>query len=181
MKNLVFDTSSIISVATNNLLDVLIELKKKFSGKFIISDEVKREVIDTPLRSKKYKLEAIMISNLLQNKIISRLSNVKITNRVNKLLKIANNIFYAHNHPIKLVDKAEVESLVLAITLDAVYVVDERTMRLMVEDTRKLIRLLERKMNTKIEVDKHNIRLFREETSGIKIIRSSELMTVAYE
>ena len=46
MNDLFFDTSSIISLATNNLLSVLEELKKKFKGDFVISDAVRKESLD---------------------------------------------------------------------------------------------------------------------------------------
>ena len=36
MKNLVFDTSSVITLVTNNLLDLLMPLKSKFKGDFFI-------------------------------------------------------------------------------------------------------------------------------------------------
>ena len=54
----------------NNLLDIFEQLKKKFKGNFIISNAVKKEVIDHPMKTRKYKLEAIMISDLIQNNIL---------------------------------------------------------------------------------------------------------------
>ena len=82
MKSIVFDTSTIISIATNNLLWVLKLLKNKFGGEFFITSSVKNELIDRPLKSKKYKLEAIMISDILQKKIIKYFKNVELENKV---------------------------------------------------------------------------------------------------
>jgi len=181
MTDLIFDTSSIISLATNNLLGVLIELKKKFKGDFLISDAVRMEILDNPLNSKKYKLEAIMISELVQNNIFRIYSKINIEQKTIRVMNICNNIFLAYNNPIHILDKAEVESLVLTQLLKGVYIVDERNIRLMVEDYRKLALLLERKLDTKIKIDNQNLKLFKQEISNIKIIRSAELMAVAFE
>ena len=40
---------------------------------------------------------------------------------------------------------------------------------------------MEKKFHTIIEVDKQNINQFKEEVGGIKVIRSFELVTIAYE
>ena len=40
MKALIFDSSSIISIVTNNLLNILADLKKIYKGEFLISNEV---------------------------------------------------------------------------------------------------------------------------------------------
>ena len=181
MNDLVFDTSTIISIATNSLLDVLEQLKKKFKGDFIISNDVKREVLDHPLKTRKYKLEAIMISNLIQNNIIRTYSNVNLERKTINLLNICNDIFLSKGKPIKILDKAEVEALVLTQILKGTYVVDERNIRLLVEDYRKLAQLLERKLDTKITINNQNIRQFKSEIKDINIIRSAELMVVAFE
>lgn len=181
MNDLIFDTSTIISIATNNLLGVLEQLKKKFKGDFIISKDVKREVLDHPLKTRKYKLEAIMISQLIQNNILKTYSNIDLENKTVKLLNICNDIFIAHGKPMKILDKAEVEALVLTQLLKGTYVVDERNIRVLVEDYRKLATLLERKLNTKITINNQNVKLFKSEIKDINIIRSAELMTVAFE
>jgi len=61
MKALVFDTGPIITLAMNNLLWLVKEMKDKFNGEFYITESVKRECVDRPLTSKKYKYEAIQV------------------------------------------------------------------------------------------------------------------------
>jgi len=181
MKSIVFDTSSIISITTNNLLWILKLLKDKFGGEFFITGGVKNELIDKPLKSKKYKLEAIMISDILQKKIIKYFKNVELENKVNNLLNLSNNIFKARGSYIKIVDKAEVESLSLALLLkSSAYVVDERTMRLLVENPKKLSDILKNKLHTNITIDKANLRKFQKETK-MDILRSVDLTIIAYE
>ncbi|MBL7147709.1 MAG: hypothetical protein ISS82_02685 [Nanoarchaeota archaeon] len=181
MKHLIFDTSSLISITTNNLLDVFKELKNKFGGEFLISESVKKEIIDTPITSKKFKFEAIQISNLIDEGILKLFKNLNLKNKTKSSLGLANNIFLANNNSIKIVDEAEIESLILASSLNAVYVVDERTLRLLVENPKNLINLLEKKLHKKITVNSKNLKAFKKIVSNVKIIRSSELITIAFE
>ena len=66
MKSLAIDSSSIISLATNSLLWILEPLKKQFQGDFYITDSVKQEVINRPLSTKRFKLEALMIKEIVE-------------------------------------------------------------------------------------------------------------------
>jgi len=182
MKSLVFDTSSIISIATNELIPILKLLKEKFIGDFLIPESVKKEVIDYPLTTKKFKLEAIMIMECLNNNYLKLYNDPFITKKAINLLNIANTIFKAQLDYIKIVDLAEVEALALAASKNSdAYVVDERTMRLLIENPNKLRELLETKLHAKITINKENLDKFIKEVGNVKIIRSTELMTIAYE
>ena len=122
-----------------------------------------------------------MISSLIQNNIFKIYSNINIEAKTMSLLSLCNDIFLANGRPIKILDKAEVEALVLTQLLRGTYVVDERNIRLLVEDYRKLAQLLERKLDTKITINNQNIKQFKSEIKDINIIRSAELMVVAFE
>ena len=181
MTDLIFDSSSLISLATNNLIPKLEDLKSRFDGKFLITDSVKKEIVDNPLHSNKFRLEAIRMSKLLQQNVLKLMGNLNLEKKSMQLLGICNQIFKARDNYLKILDKAELESLILAITVNGVYVVDERTMRLLIENPKKLSELLERKFDTKITVDQKNLAALKSEIQNIQIIRSSELMTVAFE
>ena len=83
---------------------------------------------------------------------------------------------------MRIVHYADVSSLAAASILnsDAV-VIDERTTRLLVENPRRLIEILKNKLHTPIEVNEKNLKEFQSLTKNIKIIRSVELVTIAYE
>ena len=51
-KAIIFDSGTLISFSMNGLLPELRELKKIFNGKFLITKDVKREVIDKPIKIK---------------------------------------------------------------------------------------------------------------------------------
>jgi len=179
MKCLIFDTGSIISLALNDLLWILPKLKEKFGGEFIIPRSVKKELVETPLGSKKYELEAIMISKLIRDKVI-RVYEENID--VRELEETINNIYSINNKPLHIVQTAELEALILAIKLDAsAYVVDERTIRLVVENPDNLRLILENKLHTKVQINNSILKNLKGELKEINIIRSIELALVSLE
>jgi len=181
MKSLVFDTSSIISIATNNLLWVLPELKKRFHGEFYIAPAVKQETIDVPLQSKRYKLEAMQVLSLMGQGHIKVFKN-NIGKKAEEIGYLANHIFKTKDMWIRIVHNGEIESLATAIEINAdAYVIDERNTRMLVENPEGLGQLLGEKLHTRIETDYKNLEIFKERAKGINMIRSAELMTVAYE
>lgn len=179
MKKLVFDTGPVISLVTDNLLWVLEELKKRFQVDFIISNSVKEELVNNALATKKFAFEGMLINTYINKKVLN-LFNLNVN--VNDLENCTNNIFFAQNKPLQLLQKGELASLLLykKINADAL-VVDERTTRLLIEDSEKLRKLLEIKLHCKIKVNNENLKLFKDLTKDIKIIRSSELLFIAYE
>jgi hypothetical protein len=182
MRNLVFDTSAIISLATNNLISTLEPLKKQFNGRFLITKSVHQELIENPLNSKRYKLEALMIEDLFEKGILEVYEDYDLKKESLKLLDSLNSIFTSKNQNIRILDLAEVESFMLAKKIQAeAYVVDERTIRLMVENPNIVGNILKKKLHTKINIDFNNLQKIKKLSKDVKIIRSIELMLVAYK
>ena len=181
MKALVFDTSSVITLATNNLLWLLKPLKKKFNGRFYIAKNVKEELIDNPIRTKKFELEALSILDMFNENYLEMINNKQLEEKTKQLLELANHIFMVDNKYLKLVHDGEMNSLMLSITLNSTYVVDERTTRLLIENPDNLHTLLEKKLHAIVTVNKQNLEQFKKETANINIIRSAELLVVAYD
>ena len=185
MKSLVFDSGPIISLVTNNLLWVLEELKKRYDGEFYISPSVKKEIIDVPLRSKRFRLEALQLASFISRGII-KIYKPGNTTQLNfftkKLLNLANNMFICRGVNVRLVHLAEIEALALAnlIKADAL-VVDERSTRVLVENPEILSQLLEKKLHSPIDINIKAKKEFLEEVKDTNIIRSVELMAVAYD
>jgi len=109
MKYLVFDTSSIITLAMNSLLPTIKSLTEAYGGQFIIPPEVKKELIDNPLHSKKYALEAIITLKSIE------LGYLKVDSRTirDDLLKLANSIYQSKSKYMTVVHKAECDALAL--------------------------------------------------------------------
>ena len=181
MKSLVFDSSSLISLSMNNLLWILEPLKAKYGGEFNIPASVKNETVDNPLRTKRFKFEALQIVELLTKNILTLYLNAEVKTLSAKLLEIANNIFYIKGHSLRIVHDGEMESLatVLLQKSDAL-VIDERTTRVLIEEPEALAALFERKFHTPIKVDNNKLKEFQKLIGYVYVIRSVEIATVAY-
>jgi len=171
----------------SGLFEELKNLKKNFKGGFIITKEVKNEVIDVPLNIKRFELEALKVKQLLDEKIIELPSSLnidenEISKKTKEILGVANNIFVSNNKEIDLIHIGEASCLVLGRMLDDIKInnvlaIDERTTRMLVEKPENLKKLLEKKLHTKINLKKENFEFFK----NFKIVRSTELMYVAYK
>lgn len=143
---------------------------------------VKGELIDRPMKSKKFKLEALVIQDYLFEGVFKLVDNKEVQDKSNYLLRLANNIFWSRDKPIKIIQKAEMEALAIVINnkSDAL-VVDERTLRLLVESPKNLAKLLSRRLHTKIKINEKTLNEFRKKIGNINILRSTELAVVAYD
>jgi len=187
MKIIIFDASTLISLAMNGLLPELANLKKVFKGKFIITKEVKAEIIDKPLKIKRFELEGLKLKQLLDEKILEMPSSINVDeNRISKetddLLDIANRTFQGHERDIRLIDLGETSCLALSRILDEkkidnVIAVDERTTRMLSEKPENLERLLQKRLHTKVTFNRDNFKFFK----GFRFIRSSELVYVMWK
>jgi predicted nucleic acid-binding protein len=184
VKSLIFDAGPLINFAMNGLLPLLKKLKQEFNGDFLITKEVKREVIDYPESTKRFELEAIQIKELFNERIIKHadITEQEVDNLRQKreqIMSIANNTFFANNKPIHLLDKGECAALALATILkqQSVLVIDERTTRMLIENPENLKKLLQKKLHTDIKVKKENFAFFKD----FKVIRSTELAYIAHK
>ena len=186
-KALVFDSGALISFSMNGITRILKELKEVFPGKFLITPEVKREVIDVPLRIKKFELEALKIKRLLDEGVLDMPSSLGITDQEikredDRFLEIANSTFNGRDKDLHILDHGEASCLALSKLLSErkiknVIVIDERTTRLLVEKPENLRNLFEERMSTRVKMKTGNLKFFQ----GFRIIRSTELAYVAYK
>jgi len=182
MKHIVFDAGPVISLSTNNLLWILEVLSKECSCKFAIPEGVKQELIDVPLNSKRFKFSAIQVLRQLEKGTFKVVSVGLLKKKTQELMDIANKCFIGRNNYIKILHEGEVESLVAYLKLNAsLLIIDERTTRVLIEDPFSLKSYLERKLHTRVETNKKNIKKLQSLLKDIKIVRSAELITYAYE
>ncbi len=178
MKTLVFDSSSIISLSLNGLLWTVEPLKELFHGDFFIPSAVKGELVDRPFSLHRFKLEALAVQRLLHRHTLREHEKLA----VDSLLSLVNRIYYAYHVPVTILQRGEVEALALAVQLHSdAYVVDERTMRLLIEDPASLQQLLAKKLHTSIQMDKQPLETFKAFVKNVKVLRSTELMMIALD
>ena len=186
-KVIIFDSSSIINLTLNGLLGEFKELKKIFNGKFIIPEEVHQEIVDRPMEIKKFKLEALKIKELVEEKVLELpdslgINEAKLSAKTKEMMGIANNTFFGHENAIHIIDSGETACLVLSTLLTEkgiknVISVDERTIRMLGEKPENLLEILKRKLHVGIKANRENFKFFK----GFKFIRSSELIFLAYK
>lgn len=187
MKALIFDASTLISFAMACMYEELRKLQKAFNGHFIITQDVKREVVDKPMRIPRFQLEGIRIQQLIDDGVLEMPSVIgvkdsEIRKGTNEVMQIANSTFTDRRGEIKLISEGEASCIALSKILNArgipnVVAIDERTMRSFCETPQGLRKHLEKKFHAKIRMEKKNFEFFRE----IKVIRSVELAYIAYQ
>ena len=150
---------------------------------FYITESVKRELVDIPLNmTKRFKFEALQVLHYIENGTLKVIDDKEIKEKSAKLLSLANSCYNAFGHNMKLIHEAEMSAVALYLKKKAdAFVVDERTTRLMVENPKKLHHILSHNLHTKINENRNALRDFQKITKDVKIIRSVELVTIAYE
>jgi len=179
MAVIIVDSSTIISCAMNCLMWVFDELSKK-GIQFIVPKGVKKEIIDSGLHSKKFKYEAIRVSRYFSKGIFKE-SEEEIKKETSEMLRYANSSFYIKHNPMRILQKADAEVAVLAkkIKADAI-ATDEKTLRLLVEAPDSIKKILEKKFNSKVEVNEKELYNFNKEFKNIPVVRSVDLIALAY-
>src|SRR3989338_10425535 len=182
MKKVITDSGPIISFALNSMLWVMERAKEKYGIQFYITKEVKRELVDTPLESKKFKLEALQVLSLIRNGTIELLNHQEIDNISSHLLNLANTSLYARGKNLSIVHMAEITAIAayLHYNADAV-MIDERTTRYLIERPEKLRYLLSHRLHTPVTIEQKNLSELRKKTKTVKFIRSAEFMAVSFE
>ncbi len=182
MRSIVMDTGVIISLASNGLLWLLEPMRKRFKGEFLIPSSVRREIIDMPLQSLRFKLEAMQVLSEVAKGNIKLYESPDIIEEAKRLSEISNNIFRAQGSYIQIMQSGEIGAIVLAKKVGAeALLVDERATRVLIEEPIKLKELLQSKLHTKVEVNFGNLEKFKQYTAGMKVIRSIEFCVVAFE
>ena len=190
MKTLIFDSGPLINLSMNGFLYILEELKKSFNGKFLITEQVKYETLDRPLKIQIFELGALRIQDLLQKKVLElpsslNISNSEISKKTAELKNIANNLLENNGNGIEIVSDAEISCLALSYILkekniESLIAIDERTTRLLSENPKELEETISKKTHFSVKLSKKNL-FHLSKFSDFKFIRSPELIYVAHK
>lgn len=186
-KAIILDTGTIITLSMNGLLYIIEELKKSTQTHFIITEQVKFEAIDRPLKVPRFLLGALRIKNLIENKTIELPQDLNIQKKeidsiTKKLMQIANSSITVSNKTIRIVSDAEMSCLALSQILTKkgtpnMIAVDERTTRILSEKPKDLEILMGKKLHTHVKLNPSGFEAFKQ----FKFLRSTELVYVAYK
>jgi hypothetical protein len=138
--------------------------------------------VDKPLLTKKYKFEALQVLQNIQQGVLEIVDTKHIQQTSDRLYQLANSCFIADNHPISIVHNGEIEGIAAYLHLNSnAFIIDERTTRLLIEEPKKLAYILQHKLHTPVTIHHHNLNQFLHEVKNVKLIRSFELVVMAYE
>ncbi|MBI2668994.1 hypothetical protein HYX14_04070 [Candidatus Woesearchaeota archaeon] len=177
---LFFDAGPIITLVMARLWWILPELKKRFGGKFYITPAVRKEVIERPLNIRRFQFEALQVQKLINDGVFDVYPQIP-TAKISTLIHLANAGFSSGGKTIDIIQSGEMESVSCAVEMSAGVVMDERTLRLLIENSSELQKLLEVRFHKQVDVDLQKIREFQQQLGKPQIVRSSELISVAYQ
>jgi len=187
-KYLIFDSGAIINLTQNCLVSFIRELSHIFQGEFIITDGVKYEIIDHPMKITRFEWGAIRIQSLLDEDLIKMSKDEELVDentlmeKTKEVMNTANNWLFDNDKPIHLIERGESECIALSLLLrekgiESAVVIDERTARMLCESPENLKALMEEKLHAKLSAKLENVHEFQ----NIKVIRSAELAYMAYK
>jgi len=175
-KRVICDSSSLISMSMNCMMPIIIELSEY--ADFVITKTVYDEIITTPQEGGRHRMGPLNFKALIKSGILKIEEADK--SEANRILDASNNVYFMRRRPLKIIHLGEAEALALANNGD-VLLMDERTLRFLVENPWELKDLLEHRLHEKVFFDKQKDEVFRNYCKGVSIIRSSEIVAVAHE
>lgn len=182
-RDILADSGVLISLTSGCLDKILYYFFERHHVRFVIPPSVEHETVTRPLFNglKKHMFSAIRIKDAIDDGVIV-VVDAKIEEEGKKIMNTANNLFYVKGKPIRLIQFGESEMLALAAELDIENIlVDERTTRMLVEAPFRLKEHMEREFNVSVMVNKGNYRELAASVAGLQVLRSSELVMLAYE
>jgi predicted nucleic acid-binding protein len=182
-KYVLCDASSLISLTSSCLEHTLYFFHDSFGVKFFIPQSVEEEVVKRPLslRSKIHCFSALRIKDMINDGIVEVVSE-SMAQETKRLMELGNKIFYARGKPVNIIHEGETEMLALAGKLQIEsLLMDERTTRILVEDPGAMKDHLQKEFDATIMVNRNALSQFLSSIGSMEVIRSTELLYLAYE
>ncbi len=175
-----FDSGTIISLTIARLSWLLPHLRKHFNGPFYITPAVYKELVERPMEIHRYEFEALQVMKLVREGTLQVYTKVPIR-QVKELTKLVNTSVTLNGKNIDLMQEGEMQSLACVLeNPGAVLAMDERTLRYLIEDEAELISLLRERFQKEVDSNKAQLQQCAKVFRDVKIIRSTELVGVAY-
>lgn len=180
-KAIFFDAGPIITLVMSRMINILPLLKAKYGGKFYITPAVRKELVERPLMVKRFEFEALQVNKLIKEGVLEVYDKVP-QKKVEELITLANGSFSIDGKNMAVIQAGEMESVATALEIGAEGVVmDERTLRLFIENNSEMVKLLEARFKQQVISDQTKVRAFSFALKEVKIIRSVELVGLAYQ
>ncbi len=177
MTRIICDSGPLISFSDTCLVNVLKFLKQR-GAEFVIPGSVQREIVETPLKIRRYAFSAVRLHKSIDDGDLKLVNPNE--NTINQIASAANSIFSVRGNTLKILHAGEAACLAAykQFKCDAL-AIDEKTTRLLIEDPALLQEKMFEEYGSKVVMNKKSLDAFAMLTSGISIIRSTELLAVA--
>ncbi len=181
--DIVFDASTLISFSQSCLIEILHRLQKQSNWRFLVTRTVYNEIITNPMKIKRFELNAIRLSRAIDQGWLAFIEPTSAeTAKTEEISRHANQTFFANKQPLSLVHAGEAEALALCQSRKIpILAMDERTTRMLIEGPNQLREILAERTNNQIETNETSLDAFRRNFSDLTIVRSVELLGLAYE
>ena len=180
-KTVVCDSSSLISLSQTCTANVVEFLRKKTGVRFVAPPSVYAESVAKPSGITKFAASALRIKRLFGQKSIS-IDGADIALDTQRILEAGNRLFSVGGRPLELLHLGESECLALAKkTPGARLLVDEKTLRMLLEAPDKMQAILQTEYRERLAADPARMRAWKSLCADIPLIRSTEVLSVAYE
>jgi predicted nucleic acid-binding protein len=165
------------------LINILGQLAKHSGIEVIIPKGVEEEAVEKPITIKRFELSALRILKGIKDGWIKVFERDKaLEEEVALIQSMANSIYSIKGKPVEIVQKGEAETIALAKILGArVVAIDERTTRLIIENALNLKKFMAYKYKENVKMDQKNLIAFNELAPRLQVIRSTELIALAYD
>ena len=177
---IVFDSSTLISFSESCLVGALPFLKEKTGARFLITPEVRNEIVNRPLHVSAHAFSALRLRRLIDERVLEVAEPPQGT--AETLLSLANGLFVIKGGPVEIFQAGEAEcvAFLAAGGADAI-AVDEKTTRLLLEDPYKMLDKVRMEFRSKVDIDAEKLRQWRKLVGTATVMRSSELLAIAAE
>jgi len=182
-RDVLCDSGVLISLTAGCLDNILYHFSDHNNVRFVIPPSVEYETVTRPLYNnlKKHLFSAIRIKDAIADGVIE-VVDAKVEDEARRVMHAANNMFYMKGQPVRLLQFGESEMLALASALGVEdIIVDERTTRMLIEAPFQLKEHLEKEFQVNVMVNKNSFRELSSRISKLNVLRSSELVVLAYE
>lgn len=174
------DASSLISLTDAGLIGAMIMTRQRMRDGLYITPTVENEAINGPMKSEEYMFSAVRLKRALLEGVFRIVYPSAGT--TSRILELSNSIFSVGGRPLRLVHSGEAEMLAAAIDNGIPNILmDERTTRTLLEAPNELRRHLTNEFRTSVSIDNAALAELSSLTAGLAIIRSAEIVAIAYE
>lgn len=175
---MVADAGPLISLSNTCLLWVL----QKLPFEVLLPPRVVNEVARFPRGTKQYRLSALRISEYISSGVLREVElgreGEEIARRVQQT---ANSVYTVRHRPLRIIQRGEAEAVALATLTDRVMLVDERTIRMLLEDPFELRNVLQRRVGGHVQIDRELAEELQEMVGDVLMLRSADVVAYAYE